>query len=117
MAKTITQVLETSNKKMNPSTKIATIAKLVKGYRKAYGNTEAEIKAVSINTTNGCGDIRFMSDKDKLAAAKCEVKAIIESIKSDVINEAPINKDMEIARLVALNPFFANIATTETISI
>jgi len=113
----ITSILEKSNKKMSPADKVSAIAKLVKGYRKLYGNTEAEINFAPINTVNGCSDIRFMSDKEKLAAAKVEVKAIINSIQTAVINEAPINKEMEVARLVAMSPFFTNIATTEAISV
>jgi len=114
---TISQILETPNKKMNPSVKLKAIKKIVKAARESYGNTDIEIDTAPVNSCVGRVQIQYVSEKDKLALIKTAVEDIRVRAMEATECTTGIVFDKKVEELVAINPILCNIGKTTESSI
>ena len=113
MAKlTISQVLETSNKKMAADAKVAAIVEIVTATRKAYGNSDIEIKPSNVNSCNGGTQIQYLSNKDKVALVAGEVAKIRTAAIEATESNSGVLFNAEVTKLVAINPILVNLAAS-----
>lgn len=89
--------------------KLTTVAEIVAGARKAYGNEEAEIKSPLVNTTNGSMEFEHLDDESKVKLLKSEVGRVKAQAIENARNNEGVKIDKEIEKLVATNPLFTNI--------
>jgi len=108
----ITTILKQDSKEVSATLKVSQIAELVSSVRSSYGNSDADIKAPSVNTTEGYVDLKFASDETKLFLIEREVSLIkIEAIEACKCNTAKVLSKV-IEELVATSPTLVNISDT-----
>lgn len=106
---TLTSIL---NSKKKAHVKLAAIIEVVARARKAYGNADIEIDPAEVNTTEGKTEIIYLTDADKVAAARREINTIrVKAIESTKVTEGVI-LDREIEKLIAVNPILTNLEST-----
>lgn len=106
---TITEILD------NPDTPVAEkldqLAKVVSKAREAYGNTDADLTAPKVHTTEGYVDMKYLSPDDKLVIAKQQIRSTtMETIATtDVVEGAVFDREFE--RLLSLNAHLSHITS------
>lgn len=107
---TLTQIL--NNKELTAAEVVEKVAAIVAKARKAYGNTEAVITSPVVPTIDGLSDIKYLSDDDKVEV----IRSCIAGIKQEAIERTNATEgsvlDVEVARLIALEPALVNITNT-----
>ena len=88
------------------------VANLVKVARKVYGNGDAEITVPSVNTVNGCTNIKYLSTNDKAAVAKKELQSILAEINSADAEVEGLSADYELIGAVATNAVLVNLSAS-----
>ena len=106
---TLTQIINTPNKKLDSASKIEAITKKVNKARKQYGNTDVEIDAPKVQTCEGLVAMTYLSDADKVALAGKEVRNIrIQAIETTECTKGAV-LDREVERLLSINPILTNL--------
>ena len=107
--KTLTAII---NGRGKAHKKLEAIQVVVKKARKTYGNQDEEIPSTECNTASGVQGIEYLTDSDKVAAAKAEINKIrcaaIEATKCT----AGVILDREIEKLISVNPILCNLNAT-----
>ena len=107
---TISQILETSNKKMNPAQKLAKIRQIVTEVRLSYGNADCDLAITgTVNTCAGSQPIAYLSDKDKLALVDMEVSSIRCTAIENTQCTAGVVFEREVEKLVATSPLLSSL--------
>ena len=104
----ITKIL--TDKETSPEEKLAAVAEIVAGAREAYGNKDADIPAVKVNTQHGNIPFTHLGDSSKVEILlnqamniKAEAIAYVEENPGTVLNK-------KVQELLSTNTFFANVA-------
>lgn len=105
----LTEIIQSEDLKADE--KLSKIAKKVAKAREEYGNTDAEITAPTVNTTDGLTSLKFLSAKDKVELAALSIKAIrIEATEIvEQVEGASLSREVE--RLLATDAVLCNIMT------
>lgn len=100
-----------SNKDTSAEDKLNAVAETVAIIRNSYGNSDATIPAVKVNTANGNLPFTHLENDSKVEvllgqAMNIKAKAIayVEENEGTVLNK-------KVEELIATNPFFANISS------
>ena len=104
---TISQILD--NNDMPAAEKVAGLAKVIAKARTAYGNTDLEITAPKVHTTDGSVPIKLLSDEDKVALASIEIRSILTKVTAGTECTEGVVFDKQIEFYLAINPILANL--------
>lgn len=99
-----------NDKELTAEAKLERVAETVAKARDSYGNADADIKPGMVNTTHGSMAFTLIDDESRVAVLQAEV-GFIKAKAVEFVNQNPgasINKKIE--ELIAINPYFANIA-------
>lgn len=105
----ITKIL--AQKDVEAADKLAQVQEIVAEARKAYGNVDAEIKDVKVNTAYGYmnfsnleaeGQVEIL--RDQAMKIKAQATQYVEDNEGTVIGQ-------KVKELLAVNPFFNNVST------
>lgn len=107
----ITQTL--ADKDISAKDKLTSVAKTVKALRKAYGNEDATIKDVKVNTTHGMLPFSNLEDDAKVETLLNEALKIKTKAIAAVEDNSAIVLDKKVEELISTNALFAN-ATADT---
>ena len=104
------KILETlNNEKTSTTEKLAAVTALVETVRVKYGNTEVEIQAPKVPTTNEVVAIGLLTNDEKLAIATEEVKSAIAMASAVTENTEGAVFDRVFEGFVAVNPILVNL--------
>ena len=108
----ISKILEQTKEEATDTQKVAAVAEMVASARKAYGNSDAEITAPYVPTTDGDVQLKYVDDATKLVLIGKEVR----KIKAIAVQTAQESEGVNINKLVesflATSPVLVNISDT-----
>lgn len=104
----ITKVL--GNKDSSAEEKLESVAEIVAGARKNYGNEEAEIAVPRVNTVNGEIPFDMLDDDSKVSVLQSAVSALKASAVEFTEQNPGVSLNKKIEELLATDGHFANIA-------
>ena len=104
----ITKIL--NNEDMSAADKLEKVAEIVAGARSEYGNADAEIPAVKVGTTHGALPFTHLEDDSKVEILRNEAMGIKAKAIAFVENNPGTVLNKKVQELLAINPFFANVA-------
>lgn len=95
--------------KTSAKKKLAAVVALVTAVRAKYGNTDAEIQAPKVHTSEGSVNIALLGADERVAIAAQEIKEIIAL--ASVVTEATEGSifDRTFESHVAVNPVLCNL--------
>ena len=104
------KILETlNNEETSVTEKLTSVTALVETVRAKYGNTEVEIQAPKVPTTNGAVSIGLLTNDEKLVIATEEVKSAIAMASAVTENIEGAVFDRVFEGFVAVNPILVNL--------
>jgi len=109
---TITEILNDTNPETSAKQKVTAIAAIVDEARKTYGNSDLDIEAKDIFTTDGVEALDMLSYEDKLALIESEIRNV-KTVATEFCNSfegAVISK--KVVELIAISPLLVNIMKT-----
>ncbi len=98
-----------TNEKTETEEKLASLQGFVAKVRAKYGNTDKEIEAVKIPTTNGHVPISLLTGDEKTVVAEGEIREIIAMTTAVVENTDGAMFDRVFEGFVAVNPILTNL--------
>ena len=104
----ITKIL--GNKETSAEDKLTDVAGVVAGAREAYGNTDADIAVLTVNTVNGAIPFNLLDDESKVELLASEVGRVKARAVEFTMQNPGTNLNRKIEELLATNGLFANIA-------
>ena len=104
------KILETlNNEEMSAKKRLKAVTALVETVRAKYGNTEVEIQAPKVPTTNGMVAISLLTNDERLAIATDEVKEVIAMASAVAENVEGSVFDRVFEGFMAVNPILVNL--------
>lgn len=104
----ITKIL--SNKELEDADKIAQVSEIIARVRETYGNSDAEIDSVKVNTPQGYMDFSFLEEDSKVALLKDQARSIKATAVEYAEQTPGANVQRKVEELLATHPMFANLA-------
>ena len=104
----IIKILNDKNK--TDAEKLEAVAEIVAGAREGYGNAKADIPAVKCETTHGALPFDNLEDESKVEILRNEAMNIKAQAIAFVEHNPGSVLNMKGQELVAVNPYFANVA-------
>lgn len=102
----ITKIL--ADKNLEAEDKIAKVGEIVAKARKAYGNSDTEIKDVNVNTAFGVLPFSGLEDDSKVEILRDEALKMKAAATQAVANTPGVVFGKKVEELLAVNPYFAN---------
>lgn len=105
----ILETLANDSKKMTASLKLKAVRNLVKDVRATYGNEEAEITSVKVNSSEGLVSVGLLTNDEKVAVATQVIKKCISQATVIAENTEGAIFDRAFESLVAVHPVLTNL--------
>lgn len=105
----ILETLAATGKKATASSKLEAVNALVSKVRKVYGNEDAEITAVKVNSVNGHVSVNLLTSDEKVAVAESAIRDCISRATVVAENTEGAVFDRSFESLVATNAILVNI--------
>ena len=101
-----------AEKKTSGKDKVKAVTDMVSKIRKTYGNEDATIEPVKVNTTNGWVSLDILTDDEKAAVAEKEIRNCIAAATAETEATEGSVFDRAFEAKVATNKVLANISMT-----
>ena len=104
------KIIETlGNKKLDTKTKLDAVKELVKVCRKTYGNKDAEIGSVKVNSVNGMVSVGLLTKAEKVAVAEQQIRYAISNatVVAENVEGSVFDRAFEMG--IATNPILTNL--------
>jgi len=98
-----------NNEELSGKEKLKAVKGLVKDARAEYGNVDAEITSVKVNSANGMVSINLLSTDEKVAVSEQEIRRAISQASAVAENVEGSVFDRAFEFAIATNPLLANI--------
>jgi len=105
------------NKDLEATVKLASVAEVVTALRESYGNTDAKVEDVKVNTTHGALPFSNLEPDAKVELLLNEALNIKSQALGAVENNSGVMLDKEVERLIATNSLFANASAKSAFSV
>lgn len=105
----ILEILGAPEKEVTTEAKLKAVTDLVGKVRKVYGNTDAEIPAVKVGSTNGMVSVNLLTTGEKVAVAEQEIRKCIAQATIVAENTKGAVFDRAFEAAVATSAILANI--------
>ena len=104
----ITKILASED--LSNEEKLEQVAEIVAGAREAYGNTDAEIPTVDVDTSHGRLPFEHLEGDSKVSILMNEALNIKSKAIAAVENNPGVMLNKKVQELIATSPFFANVS-------
>lgn len=108
----IIEILGAPEKVTSSDEKLKAVIAMVKKVREVYGNTDAEIEAPKVGSTNGTVAINLLTTKEKVATAEREIRNCIAKATAEAECTTGIVFDRSFEKAVATSPILTNLELT-----
>ena len=98
-----------NNEETTSAEKLAAVAAFVTTVRTKYGNTDKEITAVKVPTTNGFVPISLLTEDEKITIAESEIREVVAMSTAVSENAEGSLFDRVFEGFVAVNPILVNL--------
>tara|TARA_R110000851_G_scaffold134199_1_gene269376 strand:+ start:2335 stop:2679 length:345 start_codon:yes stop_codon:yes gene_type:complete len=105
----ITKIL--ADKNLTADEKLDEVADIVAGARDSYGNSDADIPEVKVNTTHGNLPFAHLESESKVEILMNEALNIKAEAISAVENYPGVVLNKKVQELLATNVFFVNVSS------
>lgn len=105
------------NKDATAVDKLEDVAKVVAALRKSYGNSDAKVADVKVNTTHGLLPFSNLEPESKVELLLNEAQSIKAKAIAAIEDTPSLMLDKEVERMIATNPLFANASAKSAFSV
>lgn len=106
----ILELLAQDGKKDTATKKLSAVTTLVDNVRGVYGNEDAEITAVKVNSTEGLVSVNLLTSDEKVAVATQAIKRAISRATVIAENTEGAVFDRAFESIVACDPILTNLS-------
>lgn len=104
------KIIETlSKEKVSASDKLKAVKALVKNCRAEYGNEEAVITTVKVNSVNGMVSVGLLTKSEKIAVAEQQIRRCISTATAVAENKEGAVFDRAFEFAISTNPLLVNL--------
>lgn len=105
------------DKDLTAVAKLESVAKVVTALRKSYGNSEAKVADVKVNTTHGMLPFSNLEPESKVELLLNQAQGIKAKAIAAVEDTPSFMLDKEVERMIATNAMFANASSKSAFSV